>query len=118
MPWWRRGRGQRGSRVDRPLAQLGLRRNVVVRIPFFVSTIFAVAGSDLVLTVTYRLAKIAAAIADVRTMEAPAEIEGFSYLLAWHPRLDAEPARAWSREQLREVATEFRYPLSSAEPIA
>jgi DNA-binding transcriptional LysR family regulator len=90
--------------VDRPLAQLGLRRNVVVRIPFFVSTIFAVAGSDLVLTVTYRLAKIAAAIADVRTMEAPAEIEGFSYLLAWHPRLDAEPARAWFREQLREVA--------------
>ena len=90
--------------VDRPLAELGLKRHALLRIPFFVPTIFTIARTDLILTVPRRLGKIAAVAADVRIVEPPHEIKGFSYFMAWHPRLTTEPAHAWFREQLRMAA--------------
>ena len=90
--------------VDRPLAQLGLRRKVAMRIPFGVSTVFSVASSDMVVTMSRRLAKKLMAISDVRIVQPPAEVKGFSYLITWHPRLEAEPAHAWFRDQIRIVA--------------
>jgi hypothetical protein len=50
------------------------------------------------------MAKIITPIADVRIVEPPHEIKGFSYFMAWHPRLTAEPAHIWFREQLRRAA--------------
>jgi DNA-binding transcriptional LysR family regulator len=100
-------RGQQ-TPVDRPLAELGLRRDAVLRVPFFVPTIHTVARTDLILTVPRRLGKIAAVIADVRVVEPPHEIKGFSYFMEWHPRLSTEPAHAWFREQLRMAAWGIR----------
>jgi len=90
--------------VDRPLAQLGAKRRVVLSLPFFVPAIFAITYTDLILTVPRRLAKITAGMAGVRTVEPPREIKAFPYFMAWHPRLTAEPAHAWFREQLRIAA--------------
>src|SRR5215469_16130899 len=45
--------------VDRPLAALGLKRGVALSIPFFIPAVFAIAHTDLVLTVPRALAKIA-----------------------------------------------------------
>jgi DNA-binding transcriptional LysR family regulator len=90
--------------VDRPLAQLGLKRRVALSLPFFVPAIFAIARSDLIVTVPRKLAKITAAMAGVRVVEAPREIKAFPYFMAWHPRLTTEPAHAWFREQLRTAA--------------
>jgi DNA-binding transcriptional LysR family regulator len=94
--------------VDRPLAERGLRRRAVLRLPFFVPTIFMVARSDLVLTVPRRLGRIAAATADVRVVEPPHEIKGFSYFMAWHPRLTPEADHAWFRNQVRIAAGSIR----------
>jgi DNA-binding transcriptional LysR family regulator len=55
----------------------------------------------LILTVPRRLAKITAVMAGVRVVEAPREIESFSFFMAWHPRLNNEPAHKWFHEQLR-----------------
>jgi DNA-binding transcriptional LysR family regulator len=90
--------------VDRPLADLGLKRHAVLRIPFFVPTILSIARTDLVITVPRRLAKIMAPIADVWIVDPPREIRGLSYFMAWHPRLTAEPAHTWFREQIRAAA--------------
>ena len=100
--------GGQQTPVDRPLAERGLRRRAVLRIPFFVPTIFTVARSDLVLTVPRRLGKIAAATAEVRVVEPPHEIKGFSYFMAWHPRLTPEADHAWFRDQLRMAAGSIR----------
>jgi DNA-binding transcriptional LysR family regulator len=89
--------------VDRPLAQLGVKRRVALRIPFFIPAIFAIARTDLILTVPRKLAKIAA-MTGLRMVEPPREIKAFPYFMAWHPRLAQEPAQAWFREQLRMVA--------------
>jgi DNA-binding transcriptional LysR family regulator len=90
--------------VDRPLAQLGAKRRVALSLPFFVPAIFAIAQTDLILTVPRRLARMTAAMAGVRVVEPPREIKAFPYFMAWHPRLTTEPAHAWWREQLRMAA--------------
>jgi DNA-binding transcriptional LysR family regulator len=89
--------------VDRALSQLGAKRRVVLTLPFFVPAIFAIAQTDLVLTVPRRLAKITAVMAGVRVVEAPREIKSFPYFMAWHPRLTNERAHKWFREQLRSA---------------
>jgi len=93
--------------VERALSQLGAKRRVALTLPFFVPAIFAVAQTDLVLTVPRGLAKMTAAIAGVRVVEAPHEIKSFPYFMAWHPRLTNEPAHKWFREQLRSAVRIF-----------
>ena len=100
--------GSQQTMVDRPLAQLGVKRCVALRLPFFLPAIFAIAKTDLVLTVPLRLAKITAKIAGVRMVEPPREIKAFPYFMGWHSRLNTEPSHAWFRDQLRIVARSIR----------
>lgn len=78
-------------------------RTVVFSIPFFVPAIYAIANSDLVLTVARRLIKGTGRISGVPVVEPPRELEVFPYFMAWHPRLTSEPAHAWFRKQIRLV---------------
>jgi DNA-binding transcriptional LysR family regulator len=94
--------------VDRALSQLGAKRHVALTLPFFVPAIFAIAQTDLILTVPRRLAEITAVMAGVRVVEAPREIKSFPYFMAWHPRLTNEPAHNWFREQLRSAVRTVR----------
>jgi DNA-binding transcriptional LysR family regulator len=87
--------------VDRPLAQFGTKRRVVLSVPFFAAAMFAVAKTDLVLTVPRKLTIIVRPIDGVRIVEPPKEIKPFPYFMTWHPRLKEEPAHAWFREQVR-----------------
>jgi len=86
--------------VDRPLAQLGAKRRVAVRMPFFVPAVFAIAHTDLILTVPRRLAAMTEGIAGVRRFEAPREIESYPYFMAWHARVANDPAHVWFRRAL------------------
>jgi DNA-binding transcriptional LysR family regulator len=90
--------------VDRTLAQLGAKRRVILSLPFFVSAIYAIAQTDLVLTAPRRLAKITGPVLGFRIVEPPREIKTYPYFMAWHPRVTTEPAHAWFREQLRVAA--------------
>ena len=96
--------GGQQTLVDRPLAQLGVKRSIVLSLPFFVPAIYAIAKTDLVLTVPRRLANITAGAAGTRVVEPPREIKSYPYFMAWHPRLKAEPAHQWFREQIRIAA--------------
>jgi hypothetical protein len=60
--------------VDRPLAQLGVKRPVALTLQCFVPAIFAIAQTDLIVTVLRKLAQIAAVMAGVRVVEAPSRI--------------------------------------------
>jgi DNA-binding transcriptional LysR family regulator len=90
--------------VDRPLAQFGAKRRVVLSVPFFSAAIFAVANTDLVLTAPRKLTKVVRPLDGVRLVEPPREIKPFPYFMTWHARLNEEPAHAWFREQVRTAA--------------
>ena len=90
--------------VDRTLAQLGTKRQVALSLPFFLPALFAIAHTDLILTVPRKLARVVSNITGVRLLEPPREIKVFPYFMVWHPRLTNERAHAWFREQLRGAA--------------
>lgn len=90
--------------VDRPLAQLGVKRRVVLSVPFFVPSIFAVAHTDMAVTLPRRLVAALGTIPGVRLAEPPREIKPFPYFMTWHPRLTSEPSHAWFRKRLRLAA--------------
>lgn len=94
--------------VDRRLVELGVKRRVALRIPFFIPAVFAIAQTDLVLSVPRTLAKIAAPMALLRVIEAPRELKPFPYFMSWHRRLTNEAPHARLREQIRAVARSIR----------
>ena len=94
--------------VDRPLALLGVKRSVGLVLPYFLPACLAVAKSNMVLTTPSRLARELERTAGVRVVKAPREIAGFKYEMSWHPRLTADPAHAWFRDQIRAVARDLQ----------
>jgi DNA-binding transcriptional LysR family regulator len=94
--------------VDHPLAALGLKRRVALRIPFFIPAVLAIAQTDLVLTVPRTLAKMTKPITSLRMIEPPRELKPFPYFMSWHSRLTNEAAHAWLREQVRAAARSIR----------
>src|SRR6266404_1597519 len=98
------GTAQRVRSLRLTLAQFGAKRRVVLSVPFFAAAMFAVAKTDLVLTVPRKLTKLVRRIDGVRLVEPPREIKPFPYFMTWNPRLNGEPAHAWFREQVRVAA--------------
>ena len=90
--------------VDRPLAELGLRRRVALIVPFFVPATLAILDTDLILTIPRRLAQSFQTMRELSIVKPPAAIRSFPYLMVWHPRLTGDLAQAWVREQVRVIA--------------
>jgi DNA-binding transcriptional LysR family regulator len=90
------------SAVDRALTNLGERRTAALTVPFHSAAVLAVPGTPLVATLPTRL------LTDVpegtTVVGAPREIETMPYLMAWHQRLDDDPAQRWLRDLIRVVA--------------
>ena len=87
--------------IDRPLADLGKVRNVVLQSPYFMSTALSIVGTDLILTVPIRLALELSKLAALRQVLPPQEIDGFPYTMVWHPRIDGDSGHTWFRDQIR-----------------
>ncbi|WP_298284784.1 LysR family transcriptional regulator [Acidocella sp.] len=83
--------------TDAALAKTGRSRRVVAVVPSFLVLIDLVRCSDLVAMVPSRLV---AGAADLRVQSPPIAIPGFTKLLTWHERLQADPAQKWLRDVL------------------
>jgi DNA-binding transcriptional LysR family regulator len=97
-------RGTRGGAVDDALKAMNKERRVALAVPHFLVAPYAVANSDLVITVASRVATYFAALLPVKILEPPLPLPSFQMLLIWHERLQRDPAHAWFREQIVEAA--------------
>ena len=97
-------RGRPGGYVDEALAKLGRSRRVAVAVPHFLVAPHLLVDSDLVLTLAERVAKTFAELLPLAIAEPPVELSGFTMMLAWHERMKSDPAHAWLRRVLTEVA--------------
>jgi DNA-binding transcriptional LysR family regulator len=86
------------SHVDLALAELGLKRRVVLQIPQFLAAPFVVAQTDLILTLPRRIAVLVADTANLAILEIPIQIEKFSYQQIWHERRSYDPLQRWFRD--------------------
>ncbi len=93
------------SIVDKRLAAAGQARKVRLRLPYFGAALECVAGTNMVLTATSGVARVAAKRGDLRVFRAPEEITGFGFLAVWHPRLTKDPPNAWLRGRLFDLAS-------------
>jgi DNA-binding transcriptional LysR family regulator len=90
--------------VDIALEERGLRRNVVLRTPHFLTVAPLVAASDLICTMPARIAREGGRRHDVVVIEPPIAVPGFDVAMYWHPRRERDPAGRWLRDRLRTAA--------------
>jgi len=96
--------------VDLALEEHGLRRNVVLRTPHFLTVAPFVAASDLICTVPSRIARTVSDGRGIVVLDPPLPVHGFDVQMFWHPRRERDPAVQWLREQLRAVAATLGEP--------
>jgi len=88
---------------EQRLAALGHKRGCAVEVPYFTAAIRCVPGADLIATVPKRLAEVEHHNPTVKIVQPPAEMEGFPYLMIWHPRLHTDAAHVWLRSMVRVI---------------
>ncbi|WP_028216609.1 LysR family transcriptional regulator [Paraburkholderia oxyphila] len=94
------GGGFRGV-TDETLAEAGLARRVVLSVPHFLFVMSALAQSDLVAMLPWRLVRDNPAL---KVVDAPVEVPGYEVCMLWHERVHRDPAHQWLREQIAAVA--------------
>jgi DNA-binding transcriptional LysR family regulator len=90
--------------VDFALEERGLRRNVVLRTPHFLTVAPLLAVTDLICTVPARIAHEGSRRHDVVVIDPPIPVPGFDVAMFWHPRRERDPAVRWLRDRLRAAA--------------
>ncbi len=90
--------------VDRPLANLGLHREVAVTVPYFVAAALCLKETNYIATVPKRLLNGVAIPQGLRLVQAPIQIPAFHYVMLWHRRLDQETSHRWLRDQIATLS--------------
>ena len=104
--------------ADRQLETLGITPRVQVSTPGFNVLPFLVGGTDLVAVVPERAAGHLRRTADVRFLEPPMDLPPITEMLWWNPRRTMDPAHAWLRARIAEIAAELDQPAVTAGPAA
>jgi len=98
------GAGQPVALPDLHLARLGVPRRIEVSVESFLLAPFLLQGTDLVTLIPKRAEAFLRRTGDIRVLESPVELPALVEMLWWHPRATADPAHAWLRTRIGEVA--------------
>jgi DNA-binding transcriptional LysR family regulator len=102
----RPGQNVRGT-VDEALEKLGLRRSVALTTSRFLTVPSFVLRAPLIVTMQARLARLFAAEFGLSLSPVPVELDELTISLVWHASYDHDPAHAWLREQVAELAAKL-----------
>jgi len=97
--------GRGAGVIDRRLAKLGRKRRVALRLSHFLAIHSAIAQTDLITAIPYRLAR---QLKDENLMmcDLPKEIGTLNFTVSqiWHERFHHDPARKWLRSIIKSVS--------------
>jgi LysR family transcriptional regulator, nod-box dependent transcriptional activator len=99
------GAGQPVALPDMHLGRLGVPRRIEVSVESFLLAPFLLQGTDLVTLIPKRAEAFLRRTGDIRVLESPIELPALVETLWWHSRATADPAHAWLRTRIGEVAT-------------
>jgi len=119
-------RGHPVSLPDTYLAQAKVPRRIEFTVESFLLAPFLLQGTDLVTLVPERAASHLRRTAAVRFLEPPLPLPSITEMLWWNPRHTVDPAHAWLRARIAEIAAELdraapgapSAPTGSPEPSA
>jgi DNA-binding transcriptional LysR family regulator len=91
------------SGIDRALADLGYRRNVSVRVSHFMNVPALVANSDLIASLSRRVAEPFAQVHGLRLFDPPLRLGAGRVGMVWPAASDDDPAQRWFRSVVMRV---------------
>ena len=92
--------GQGAGVLDRALGEHGMKRDVVVSVPHFLSAAFAVADSDRIAAIPASLARLLAGPLNLVILNLPCQVQALEIAVFWHSRNSTDPSSVWLRDQL------------------
>jgi DNA-binding transcriptional LysR family regulator len=95
--------------VDRILAEQGLTRRVSMSVTHFLAASIVLARSDMVVTVTRRVAEAFGVNQNLRILPLPFASPQERISMVWHRRLANHPAQIWLRSMFAEAARRVRF---------
>jgi DNA-binding transcriptional LysR family regulator len=108
----------RQGTVDIRLGALGRPRRANVTVPYHALAAAVVQQTSLVATLPNRLLDALTIPTSLSVIPTPAEIAPISFSMAWHPRLDNDPAQRWLRETIRSAtSSDQTSPDPSGKPL-
>jgi DNA-binding transcriptional LysR family regulator len=107
VPYHRDDSPQSAPPSSRQLARLGVSPRVAVRVESYQAVPRFITGTDRVALMQKRLAAQFADRMDLRVLECPGEPEPIVEALWWHEDSDQDPAHAWLRNTLMDIAAEL-----------
>ena len=91
--------------LDTRLGGLGWARRASLTVPYLALAAAVVQGTNLVATLPKQFLETLTIPRSLSVIPAPAEIGPISFSMAWHPRLDNDPAQQWLRETIRSATS-------------
>jgi LysR family nod box-dependent transcriptional activator len=98
------GGGQPVALPDLALNRLGVPRRVEFSVESFLLAPFLMQGTELVALVPARAEAFLRRTGAIRLLEPPVHLPIFVETLWWHPRATTDPAHAWLRARIEDVA--------------
>lgn len=98
--------GQAPVVVDREIANLGIKRRVVLQTPNFLGAAFVAENTDLILTVPKRLAELLMKRGAFRILPVPFALPTYEVKLHWHERQHHDEANRWLRKTIADLLSE------------
>ncbi len=89
--------------VDKTIARLGIRRNVVVRLSSFLSVARIVAHTELIVIVPRILGQVLATQEPVKLLDPPFALPAYAVKQHWHERFHADAGNAWLRRTMAQL---------------
>ncbi len=99
-------RGGETGIVDDVLAARGLERRVAMTVPHFLVAPFVVASSDVVLTISTRVAERFASRLGLVTLPCPVPTPKYALAQTWAASMDDDEGHAWFRDAVARVCLE------------
>ena len=93
--------------VDRFLEAKGLKRKVVLSLPYHLAVPLIVEQTSLITTIAERIAKEAIKSKGIRRFPLPLDEIKYQEQILWHCRDDGDPAHLWLRKLIMEVSKEI-----------
>lgn len=90
--------------VDKVLAQRGVARRIVLKLPSFLGVARIVAETELLAIVPYRYGAEMAAREAIRMIPLPVELPSFAVKQHWHERYDEDMSNRWLRKVISGLA--------------
>jgi len=108
--------GERTGVVDTALGKMGRRRRVLVASPDFATAAFYLRCAAAVAVLPEYAARRFSEVLGLTLSRVPVDVPPFEVTMAWHRRLDDDPAQRWLRGLLRTVA--FQEPRWCSEGVS